>query len=158
MPPEVVRPQFDSGQFACLLDNHPGGSIRDRENPLIWFKRSLLDVRAQTLNHLSQDEDDFSILAALWALDRQLLVADIFRSELQDFTASHAASRHELQDKAVSHLRRPEDNLINRFFFDDIPVDGFAGSIDLPQHRGIAGILNAGLEVGPDEIEKGLEM
>jgi hypothetical protein len=68
MPPEIVRPQFDPGQFSCLSDNDPGGSILDGENPLTWIKHSLFDVRPQTLYRLSNDEDDLIDFAACLAL------------------------------------------------------------------------------------------
>ena len=75
MPPEIVRPQFDAGELSCFLDDNPGGRIRDRKNPLLRLKRSLLDVSTQTLANLSRNEDNLSVLAALWTLDRQFMVA-----------------------------------------------------------------------------------
>jgi hypothetical protein len=75
MPPEIVRPQFDAGELSCFLDDNPGGRIRDRKNPLLRLKRSLLDVSTQTLHHLSRNEDNLSVLTALWTLCRQLMVA-----------------------------------------------------------------------------------
>jgi len=81
------------------------------------------------------------------------VVADIIRSELQDFADSHAASCHQFEDKPFSHLRCPEDDLIHRLLFDNIPVDGLAWRMDLSQHGGIARILNGGIKIGLDEID-----
>jgi len=82
MSSEIVRPQCYAGELSCLLNDNPGNRIGDRKNPLIQLKRPLLDVSSQTLHDLSRNEDDLSVLAALWTLDRQLMVAYIFRSEL----------------------------------------------------------------------------
>ena len=158
MPPEIMWPQFDPGQLPGVLDDDPCCSIGDWENPVLRLDCLVLHVRPQTICHLSRNEYDLSVLAALWTLDRQLVVADILRGELQDFADSHPASCHQFQDQPVSHLRRSEDDLIDRLLFDNIPVDGFAWPIDLPQHRGIAGVLNGGIEIGLDEIEEGLEV
>ena len=158
MPPEIVRPQFDAGELSCLLDDNPGSRIRDRKNPLLRLKRSLLDVSTQTLHHLSRNEDNLSVLAALWTLDRQLMVAYIFRGELQDFADPHASPGHQFQDKSVSQLRCPEDDFVDRLLFDNLPVDGFAWPVDFPQHRSIARVLNGRIEIGLDEIEEGLEV
>jgi hypothetical protein len=127
VPPEIVRPQFDIGELSCFLDDNPGGRIRDRKNPLLRLKRSLLDVSTQTLHHLSRNEDNLSVLAALWTLYRQLMVAYIFRGELQDFADPHASPGHQFQDKSVSQLRCPEDDFIDRLFFDNPQWMGLPG-------------------------------
>jgi hypothetical protein len=148
----------DAGEFSCFLHDDPGSSIGDRKNSRLWLEDILFDVSPQTLYHLSRDENDLCVPAALWTLDGQLLVADIFRGELQDFADSHAASCHQFQEEPVSHLRRPEDDLIDCFFLNNVPVDGFAWPVDFPQHRGIARVLSGWIEIGLDEIEEGLEV
>ncbi len=158
MPSQIMRPQLDSGYSSCFLHDDSGGRVCDREDSILRLNRSFFDVRPQTIYHLSGDENDLSVLAALWALDGQLQVGDIFGRELQDFTDPHSASGHQFQNEPVSHLRRSEDNLIHRLLFDNVPVDGFARSIDLPQHRSVAGVLNAEIQVGLDEVEKGFEV
>jgi hypothetical protein len=54
--------------------------------------------------------------------------------------------------------RLPEYNPAERCLLDNVPVDGLAGPVEPPQHRGITGVLNGGIEIGLDEIEEGLEM
>jgi hypothetical protein len=158
MPPQIMRSQLDPGDSSCFLHEDSGGCVRDREDSILRLNRPFFDVRPQTIYHLSRDKNDLSVLAALWALDGQLQVGDIFGRELQDFTDPHSASGHQFQNEPVSHLRRSKDDLIHRLLFDNLPVDGFARPIDLPQHRSIAGVLNAGIQVGLDEVEKGFEV
>src|SRR5208282_1115896 len=139
VPPELVRPQFDAGELSCFLDDNPGSRIRDRKNPLLRLKRSLLDISTQTLPNLSRNEDNLSVLAALWTLYRQLMVTYIFRGELHDFADPHASAGHQLKDKSVSQLSCPEDDFIGRLFFDNLPMDGFSWPIQFPEHRRITG-------------------
>jgi hypothetical protein len=82
MPPQIMRPQFDPGQLPGVLDDDSCCSIGDWENPVIRLDCLVLRVRAQTLYHLSRNEDDLSVFASLWTFDRQLVVADILRCEL----------------------------------------------------------------------------
>jgi hypothetical protein len=132
MSSEMMGPQLDPGQLPGVLDDDSCCCIGDRENPVLRLDGSFLQVRSQTICNFSRDEDDLSILAALWALDRQLVVADIFRGELQDLADSHPTSCHQLQDKPVSHLRRPENNLIDYLLFDNFPVCRLIWPVDLP--------------------------
>jgi hypothetical protein len=42
-----------------------------------------------------------------------------------------------------------------------LPVDGFTGAVEPPQHRGSnrgSGVLTAGIQVGLDEIERGFQV
>ena len=145
MPPQVMWPQFDPGQLPGVLDNDPCCSISDWENLVLRRYCLVLQIRPQTICNFSGNEHDLSVPAAFGALDHQFVVADIIRSELQDFAYSHAASCHQFQDKPVSHLRRPENDLIDRLFLNNFPVRGFSWTIDFPQHRGIARVLNGGV-------------
>jgi hypothetical protein len=158
MPSQVMWPQFDPGYLSGVLNDDPCRSIGDWKNPVIKLNRLILHVRPQTICNLPRDEHNLSVPAAFRALDRQLVIADIIRSELQDFADSHAASCHQFQDKSVSHLYRPEDDLINCFFFDNFPVVRFAWPVDLSQHGCIARILKRGIEIGLDEIEERFEV
>ena len=85
------------------------------------------------------------------------MVVYISGSELQDFTDSHPSSGHQFQDEPVSHLCRSEDDFVDRLLLDNVPVNGLAGPVESPQHRGITRVLNGGIKIGPDEVEEGLE-
>ena len=154
MPPEIVRSQLNPG----FLDDDPRCSIGDRENPVLRLDRLVLQVRPQPVNHLSGNEYDLRVLAAFWALDGKLLVVYISGSELQDFTDPHPSSGHQFQDEPVSQLCRSEDDFVDRLLLDNVPVNGLAGSVDSPQHRGITRVLNGGIKIGLDEVEEGLEV
>ena len=118
----------------------------------------VLQVRSQTIYHFSRNEHDLSVLAALWALDNKLLIVYISGSKLQNLPDSHPSSGHQFQDEPVSHLRRSEDDFVDCLLLDNVPGDGFAGPIEPPQHRGIAGVLNVWIKIGPDEIEERFEV
>ncbi len=158
MPPQVMGPELDPGDISCLFDNHPGCGIRDRKDPVISLNGPVFHVGPQSVHHLSRDEYHLGILPALWALDGELLIVHVIGGQFQDFPDSHAASGHELQDQSVSELRRSENDLIHGLLFDNVPQDGLAGPVDLPEHRGIARVLNGRIKVGPDEVEEGLEV
>ena len=121
---------------------------------MLRLDRLVLQVCSQPVYHLSGNEHDLSVLAALWALDNKLLVIYISGSELQDFPDSHPSSGHQFQDESISYLRRSEDDFVDCLLLDNVPVDGFARPIEPPQHRGITGIPNGRIEIGPDEIEE----
>ena len=55
-------------------------------------------------------------------------------------------------------LRCPENDFIDRLFFDSLSVDGFALPIDFSQHWSITWVLNGKIEIGLDEIEEGFEV
>jgi hypothetical protein len=91
-------------------------------------------------------------------LDGKLLVIWISGSKLQDLADPHPSSGHQLQDEPISHLRRSEDEFVECLLLENVPVDGFAGPIEPPQHGGITGVLSGGINIGLDEIEKRLEV
>jgi hypothetical protein len=158
MPSEIMRSQFDPGQFPGIFDDDPCSSIGDREDPVLRPDRLLFQVRFQPIHHFSRNENYLGVLAALRALDGKLLVVYISGSELQDFADSHATSCHQFQEKPVSHLRGSEDDFVDCLLLDNVPVDRFAGPIELPQHWGIARVLNGRIEIGLDEIEERFEV
>ena len=158
MPPQVMGPELDPGNFSCLFDDHPCCGIRDRKDPIVGLNCLVLHIRPKSVYHLSRDEYHLRILSALWALDGELLIVHVIGGQFQDFSDSHAASGHEFQDQSVSELRRSENDLIHGLLFDNIPQDGLAGPVDLPEHRGITRVLNGSIEVGPDEVEESLEV
>lgn len=125
---------------------------------MLRFNRLVLHVRPQPFYHLSGNEHDLSVPAALWALDGKLLVVYISWGELQDFADSHASSGHKFQNKPVSQLCRSEDDFVDGLLLDNVPVNGLAGPVESFQHRGITGVLNGGIEINPDEIEEGIRM
>ena len=125
---------------------------------MLRLDRLVLQVCSQPVYHLSGNEHDLSVLAALWALDNKLLVIYISGSKLQNLADSHPSSGHQFQDQPVSHLRCSEDDFVDCLLLDNVPVDGFAGPIEPPQHRGIAGVLNVWIKIGPDEIEERFEV
>ena len=48
---------------------------------------------------------------------------DIWRCQVKDFADSHTAPGHQLQHQPISGVYRTEDDLINRFLIDDVPLD-----------------------------------
>lgn len=131
MPHQIMWPQFDPGQLPGALDNDPRCSISDWENLALRRYCLVFQIRPQTIRNFSGNEHDISVPSAFGASDHQFLVADIIRSELQDFACSHAAPCHQFQDKSVSHLRCSEDGLIDCLFLNNFPVRRFARPVDL---------------------------
>ena len=68
---------------------------------------------------------NYLFLCALRISDGQLLFVDVLGSEVEYLPDTHTTPRHEIQHDTVSHLCGSKDDLINRFFLQDIPLNGF---------------------------------
>jgi hypothetical protein len=93
-----------------------------------------------------RDEDDLRLLAAFGISQNQFPVFNIPGRKLEHLADSHPAAGHEFQQQAVSRFHGPEDDLIDDFLFKNRPVGDFGRSEELPEHRGAAGIFNAGID------------
>ena len=51
-----------------------------------------------------------------------------------------------------------EDDLVDYFFFMNLPRSQLSRSEKLLQHRGITGILELSIQVAADEVKEGLEI
>ena len=60
--------------------------------------------------------------------------------------------------RTLSFHRLSEDDFVDRLLLDNVPVNGLAGPVESPQHRGITRVLNGGIKIGLDEVEEGLEV
>jgi len=65
---------------------------------------------------------------------------DICWREIQNFTDPHASSRHQFQHEPIPHICCPENDLIDSFFIDDIPLNSLRAFEDLSDDGTVAGI------------------
>jgi hypothetical protein len=83
------------------------------------------DVIFKPVSYLLRDENNLYPSATVGITEHKLSILNIPGSELQDFTNSHPTSGHQLQDKSVSRVLRPEDDLIDKLLFQYLPGGGF---------------------------------
>ena len=158
MPSQVVWPEMDSYQVASLFDYDPNGGISEGKDPLVSGNPSVFEEILQPVSQLLGDEHYFRDLSAFGIPDGEFLIIHIHSGKLQYLAHSHTSPGHELQHEAVSHLGSSEDDLVNHFFFVDLPWSQLSGSEKLPQHGGIAGVLELLVQVVSDEVKEGLEI
>ena len=154
VPPEIVWSQFDSGEPSCLFHNEPRRCISDREYSVARINTLVRYIILEPRGYPCRDEHDFSLFSALRSPEEQLLIDNIVRGELQHLPDSHAASCHQFENEPVSHFCCSENNLADGLLFHNAPVVWLSWAIQLPKHRCNAGILNGGVKIGLDEIEK----
>jgi hypothetical protein len=114
-----------------------------------------LDVIFQSFSHFFGDKDHLGSFAALGIFNCQFLIVKIHSSEVQYFPNPHTSPCHEFQDKPISHLSGPKDNLVNGIFIYDRPLCQLLWTEKLFQHRCVAGIMELGIQIIADEIKKG---
>jgi len=158
MSSQVMRPEMDPHHGAGLSDHDPGGSIGDGEYPLVSRNASGLEIIFQSVGQLLGDEDYLHVFPAFGIPDSKLLIIHIHGGELQDLAHPHATPGHEFQHETVSHLGCSEDDLVDHFFFMDLPRSQLSRSEKLLQHRGITGILELTIQVVADKVKEGLEI
>ena len=160
MPPQVVRPQMNPHQGAGLSDHDPrcGCGIGDRENSLVSFSASGLEVILQPVGELLGDEHRLCTFSTLVILDRKFLIIHIHGGKLQDLAPPHATPGHELQHEAVSRLGGTEDNLVDGLFLMDLPSRQFPRPKKFLQHGSVTRVWELGIQVVADEVKKGFEV
>ena len=154
MPAKVVGFEVNADHLACLLYHYPGCLIANWEDPVIWPFAVFDGVITKPVSHFLWDEYDFMLFAALGFSEDQLPILNVIHGELQHLTDPHSTASHQLKHQSISDLERPENDFINSFFFDDFPSGNHFFPIQLSNHRGIAGIPSAGIDIVSDEIEK----
>jgi hypothetical protein len=109
----------------------------------------------EAIRDLLGDIDQFEFLSALWIGQRNPPVLDILPSQAENLSNAHPASGHEFQDQSVSRVLCPENHFIDNILVEDRPLLGFGMTEDLPEHRRISGIGEAGIEDVLTEVEEG---
>jgi hypothetical protein len=158
MAPQVVGPEVDPHQGTCLSDHDPGRSISDGEYSLVSCSALVFEVILQPVGQLLGDKDHFCASPALGISYGKFLIIHIHGGEFQDLAYPHTTPSHELQNKTVSYLSGSKDDLVNHFFFMDLPRSYLSRSEKLFQHRGITRILELSIQVVSDEVKEGLEI
>jgi len=121
VPSQIMGPQVYADQFAGFFDNCQRCRIDDRKNSTGGADGLLADVFAEPLSHLLRNEDVFSLTAAFGIFEDHLLALHVHWFKLQHLTDVHPAAGHQFQDQPVARVFRPEDDLVNGFFFKDRP-------------------------------------
>jgi len=149
--------KIDSDQFTGLSDHLSCRGVLDLKNPLTRLQALNPDVFLQAIGNLLRYEDDFHFSATFWGLDEQFPVIDIFHLELKHLSDPHTAPGHEFQNKSISWIFTPENDLVDDILFEDCPLAASAGSERLGQNRCVAWIREGEVDVVSDEIEERLE-
>jgi len=155
--PQIMGPQPDSHNLACLLHNDSRRRIGNREDLCARLDGLLPNVFLQAIGQFLWDEGDLCLPTALGCLNDDSSPLNIRRGQFQHFPDSHSSSGHHLQDKTVSFVLSPEDDLVHGFLFNDLPGNGplvFERFAKEGRFAGVHELLIAGVD---NEAEKGAE-
>ena len=92
------------------------------------------------MGQLLRDKNNLGLPTTLGRLDVYSSTVNIRGSQFKHFPDSHPSPCHQFQDESVSLVRSPKDDLIDGFFFHDLPGDWSVVLENLPEHRCITGI------------------
>jgi len=140
MSSQIMRLQADSHEFPCLLHHDSRCRVGNGKNPLLRFCSPLSDIFPQTMGQLLRDKNDLGLPTTLGCLDADSTRVNIRGSQFKNFPDSHPSPCHQFQDEPVSLIWSPKDDLIDGFFFHDLPGNGSEVFEDLSKHWGITGI------------------
>jgi len=158
MAPQVVRADVHSNTVSCLLDDEPGRPVANRKDSVIGLQTLSADVFLESVPHLLGNEDDLFFLPAFRVSQDQLLFLYVSGSQLQGFAYPDASPRHEFQEDPVAGVGFLEDDLVDRFLFQDFPGSVLRGTENLPDHWEVAGVFETRLAGIADECEEGAEV
>ena len=140
MPSKIMGLQADSHEFPCLLHHDSRRRVGNGKDPFLRFCSPLSDIFPQAMGQLLRDKNDLGLPTTFRCLDADSTLVNVRGSQFKHFPNSHPSPCHQFQDEAVSLVRSPKDDLIDGFFFHDLPGDGSVVLENLPEHRCITGI------------------
>ena len=86
------------------------------------------------MGQLLRHKSDLCLTTTLGCLDIDSAPVNVRGGQLKNFSDSHPSPSHQFQDKPVSLVLSPEDDLIDGFFFHDLPGHGSIVFEDFPKH------------------------
>jgi hypothetical protein len=134
MPSQIMGSEADPDEFPCLLHHYSCRRIGDAEDLLFLFDPSLSDIFPQAMGQLLRDKSDLGLPTTLGCLDIDSATVNVRGSQFKHLPDSHPSPCHQFQDEAISLILRPEDDLIDGFFFHDFPGHGPIVFEDLSKH------------------------
>jgi len=146
MPPQVVGPQMDTHQLACLVNDCSCSLIGQFKDLLIRLNAFFFSIGLQTISDFLGDKDDLGLLTTFGISEDEFPAINIPGTKLEHLADSHPAAGHEFQQQAVSRFHGPEDDLVDDFLFENRPMGDFGRPEKLPEHRGAAGVFNTGID------------
>jgi hypothetical protein len=159
MPSQIMGPETDPDEFPCLLYHYSCRRIGDAEDLLFLFNPSSSDIFPQAMSQLLRHKSDLGLTTALGRLNAYSPPVNVRGGQFKHFPDSHPSPSHQFQDKPVSLVLSPEDDLIDGFFFHDLPGHGSIVFEDFPKHGCITRIgepLRASVyDEGKESTKKG---
>jgi hypothetical protein len=134
MPSQIMGSETDPDEFPCLLYHHSCRWIGDPEDLLFLFNPSSSDIFPQAMSQLLRQKSDLGLTTALGRLNAYSPPVNVRGGQFKHFPDSHPSPSHQFQDKPVSLVLSPEDDLIDGFFFHDLPGHGSIVFEDFPKH------------------------
>ena len=113
------------------------------------------DSRMQPVGHFLRNEHLFMFPTAFRILQYQFAILEVLQSEFQHLTDPHTTPCHLFQHQPIPGLCGPENDLVHCLFFKDFPFRDHPLTVLFPDHRRIAGMMKAVIQIVADEIEKG---
>ncbi len=113
---------MNADHTTCLGYHFPCYLITYWENTLMGLNIFLPDIILKPVCKPLWNEDKFLFPAAFGIFEGQSAFINIRRRQLEHLSDPHPAPCHQLEHQAVSWFGCPENNFVNRFFFDDVPI------------------------------------
>jgi len=134
MSPQIMGPEADPNEFPCLLHHDSRCRVGNGKDPFLRFYPFLTDIFSQAMGQLLRDKNDLCLPTTFGCLDADSTPVNVRGSQFKHFPNSHPSPCHQFQDESVSLVRSPKDDLIDGFFFHDLPGHRPVVLEDLSKH------------------------
>ena len=146
---------MNANQVAGFLDDHPCCWISEGEDPLVRLNFPLSDILLESVSQFLGDIDYFAFSSCFCLSEDELSVFNILWLQFQNLSNPHATSGHKLEQETISWFSCSKDDLINQFFFNDVPAGKVCLPEEFPEYGGITWIFQILFDCIANEVEKG---
>ena len=148
---------MDADEATGFFDNHPCRWIGYGKYPLVHFDFPLPDVLFEAISQLLRYIDHLPFSSCFCISEDEPPIFNILWPQFQYLADPHATSGHKLKQETISWFGCAKDDLVNHFFFNDVPTGKLRLPEEFPEYGGIARILQILIGAVADEVEKGRE-
>ena len=145
---------MDADEATGFFDNHPCRWIGYWKYSLVQFDFSLPDKLLEAISKLLRYIDHLPFSSRFCISEDELPIFNILWPQFQNLANPHAASRHKLEQETISWFGCAKDDLINHFFFNDVPTGKLCLPEEFPEYGGIARVLQFLIYSVDDEVEE----
>jgi hypothetical protein len=151
MSSQVMRSDMDAHEATGFFDDHPCCWIGYGKYWLVRFDFPLPDILFEAISQLLRYIDNLLFSSRFCIFEDELPVFNILRLQF------HAAAGHKLEQETIPWFGCAKDDLINHFFFNDVPTGKLCLPEEFPEYGGIARIFQFLVYGVADEVEESRE-